>query len=49
MLTFWLPDGPPGLPSTSLHQIGVGAFVMNDKNEVLIISGLCLFALSYTF
>lgn len=42
MLTFWLPDGPPGLPSTSLHQIGVGAFVMNDKNEVLVVKeGKC--------
>ncbi|KAG8058529.1 hypothetical protein GUJ93_ZPchr0002g24755 [Zizania palustris] len=42
MLTFWLPDGPSVLPSTSLHQIGVGAFVMNDKNEVLVVKeGKC--------
>lgn len=31
MLTFWLPDGRSALPSTSLHQTGVGAFVMNEK------------------
>lgn len=37
MLTFWLPDGPSALPSTSLHQIGVGAFVMNEKGEVLVV------------
>ncbi|KAL5208900.1 hypothetical protein ABZP36_033335 [Zizania latifolia] len=42
MLTFWLPDGPSVLPSASLHQIGVGAFVMNDKNEVLVVKeGKC--------
>ncbi|XP_062218615.1 nudix hydrolase 8-like isoform X1 [Phragmites australis] len=33
MLTFWLPDRPSALPSTALHQIGVGAFVMNDKRK----------------
>ncbi|XP_062223686.1 nudix hydrolase 8-like isoform X3 [Phragmites australis] len=37
MLTFWLPDGPSALPSTALHQIGIGAFVMNDKREVLVV------------
>ncbi|KAM0896776.1 hypothetical protein ACQ4PT_022991 [Festuca glaucescens] len=37
MLTFWLPDGPAALPSTSLYQIGVGAFVMNEKQEVLVV------------
>jgi hypothetical protein len=42
MLTCWLPDGPAALPSTSLHQIGVGAFVMNEKQEVMINSGCCI-------
>uniref|UniRef100_A0ACD5YQC7 Uncharacterized protein n=1 Tax=Avena sativa TaxID=4498 RepID=A0ACD5YQC7_AVESA len=33
MLTFWLLDGPAALPSISLHQIGVGAFFMNEKQD----------------
>lgn len=36
MLTLWLPDGPCTLPPNASHQVGVGAFVLNDKNEVLI-------------
>lgn len=34
MLTLWLPDGPCTLPLNASHQVGVGAFVLNDKNEV---------------
>lgn len=34
MLTLWLPDGPCTLPPNASHQVGVGAFVLNDKNEV---------------
>jgi len=35
MLTLWLPDYPPALPSAAaLHQIGTGALVKNDKREV---------------
>lgn len=37
MLTLWLPDEPCTLPSNASHQVGVGAFVMNDKNEVVMI------------
>ena len=40
MLTLWLPDYPPALPSAALHQIGSGALVKNDKREVKIISVL---------
>jgi len=41
MLTLWLPDYPPALPSAAaLHQIGTGALVKNDKREVKIISVL---------
>lgn len=36
MLTLWLPDGPCTLPPNASHQVGVGAFVLNDKNEVSI-------------
>lgn len=34
MLTLWLPDGPCTLPPNASHQVGIGAFVLNDKNEV---------------
>ncbi|XP_078177390.1 nudix hydrolase 8-like isoform X2 [Carex rostrata] len=37
MLTYWIPDGPCLLPSTGTHQIGVGAFVINQEEEVLVV------------
>lgn len=37
MLTLWLPDGPCTLPPNASHQVGVGAFVLNDKNEILAV------------
>ncbi|KAL5999327.1 hypothetical protein ACLOJK_040787 [Asimina triloba] len=35
MLTYWIPDGPSMLPGNASHQVGVGAFVINNKNEVV--------------
>ncbi|KAI4372436.1 hypothetical protein MLD38_010668 [Melastoma candidum] len=37
MLTFWLPEGPCMLPGNASHQVGVGGFVVNDKNEILVV------------
>ncbi|KAL5815131.1 hypothetical protein ACOSQ3_025925 [Xanthoceras sorbifolium] len=37
MLTYWIPDGPCMLPGNATHQIGVGGFVINDNNEVLVV------------
>lgn len=37
MLTYWIPDGPCMLPANASHQVGVGGFVVNDKNEVLVV------------
>ncbi|KAG1362135.1 nudix hydrolase 8 [Cocos nucifera] len=37
MLTYWIPEGPCLLPGNASHQVGVGGFVMNDKNEVLVV------------
>ncbi|XP_011031938.1 PREDICTED: nudix hydrolase 8-like isoform X2 [Populus euphratica] len=37
MLTYWIPEGPCMLPSNATHQVGVGGFVINDKNEVLVV------------
>lgn len=34
MLTYWIPEGPCMLPANASHQVGVGGFVINDKNEV---------------
>lgn len=37
MLTYWIPQGPCLLPANASHQVGVGGFVINDKNEVLVV------------
>ncbi|KAG8374681.1 hypothetical protein BUALT_Bualt10G0021200 [Buddleja alternifolia] len=37
MMTYWIPDGPSLLPSNASHHVGVGGFVINDKDEVLVV------------
>ncbi|KAG0561529.1 hypothetical protein KC19_9G070900 [Ceratodon purpureus] len=37
MLNLWLGDGPCTLPANASHTIGVGAFVLNDKGEILAV------------
>ncbi|CAN0890795.1 Nudix hydrolase 2, partial [Linum grandiflorum] len=37
MLVNWLPGGAHPLPPNASHRVGVGAFVMNDKREVLVV------------
>ncbi|KAK9716324.1 hypothetical protein RND81_06G225500 [Saponaria officinalis] len=37
MLTYWIPEGPCMLPANASHQVGVGGFVINEKNEVLVV------------
>ncbi|KAM3266877.1 Nudix hydrolase 8 [Capsicum annuum] len=37
MMTYWIPEEPSMLPSNASHQVGVGGFVINDKNEVLVV------------
>ncbi|XP_048539564.1 nudix hydrolase 2 [Triticum urartu] len=37
MLAYWLPNTPHTLPVNATHRVGVGAFVMNDKREVLVV------------
>ena len=38
MLTHWLPEGEENkLPPNASHQVGVGAFVMNERREVLVV------------
>lgn len=37
MMAYWIPDGPSTLPPNASHQVGIGAFVMNDNKEVLVV------------
>eukprot|EP00798_Chlamydomonas_sp_ICE-L_P004891 gene4891-34657_t len=37
MMTAWLPDTPNTLPPNASHQVGVGAFILNEKREVLVV------------
>uniref|UniRef100_A0A0V0I3C1 Putative nudix hydrolase 8-like n=1 Tax=Solanum chacoense TaxID=4108 RepID=A0A0V0I3C1_SOLCH len=37
MMTYWLPEEPCMLPSNASIKLGVGGFVINDKNEVLVV------------
>eukprot|EP00640_Fibrocapsa_japonica_P002956 CAMPEP_0113951592 /NCGR_PEP_ID=MMETSP1339-20121228/87011_1 /TAXON_ID=94617 /ORGANISM="Fibrocapsa japonica" /LENGTH=269 /DNA_ID=CAMNT_0000959901 /DNA_START=270 /DNA_END=1079 /DNA_ORIENTATION=- /assembly_acc=CAM_ASM_000762 len=37
MLTKWLPSTPCTLPHGPSHQVGVGAFVLNESNEMLVV------------
>ncbi|GBF88517.1 nudix hydrolase [Raphidocelis subcapitata] len=38
MMTRWLPQGAPStLPPNASHQVGVGAFVVNERREVLVV------------
>ncbi|XP_015961261.1 nudix hydrolase 8 [Arachis duranensis] len=37
MLTYWIPEGPCMLPANASHLVGVGGFVINENNEVLVV------------
>ncbi|GFQ03095.1 nudix hydrolase 2 [Phtheirospermum japonicum] len=37
MLASWLPNTANTLPANASHRVGIGAFVLNDKNEVLVV------------
>lgn len=37
MLTQWLPSNENRLPPSASHQVGVGAFVLNEHSEVLVV------------
>lgn len=45
MLTRWLPATENKLPPNASHQVGVGAFVLNERREVLVVQvgGSCSF------
>ncbi|GAV59842.1 NUDIX domain-containing protein [Cephalotus follicularis] len=37
MLVYWIPEGPNTLPINASHRVGIGAFVMNEAREVLVV------------
>ncbi|KAG5228582.1 nudix hydrolase [Salix suchowensis] len=37
MLVYWIPETPDTLPANASHTVGIGAFVMNDNREVLVV------------
>lgn len=37
MLVRWLPDTANTIPANASHRVGVAAFVLNEKNEVLVV------------
>ncbi|KAJ0988240.1 hypothetical protein J5N97_006596 [Dioscorea zingiberensis] len=41
MLVYWIPTSEHTLPINATHRVGVGAFVMNEKREVLVVQEKC--------
>eukprot|EP00249_Psilotum_nudum_P005907 c19314_g1_i3 orf=219-899(+) len=37
MLTYWIPETPSTIPANASHQVGIGAFVINEKREILVV------------
>ncbi|XP_054778352.1 nudix hydrolase 7-like [Prosopis cineraria] len=37
MLVHWIPNTDDTLPANASHRVGIGAFVMNDNREVLVV------------
>ncbi|KAF8096262.1 hypothetical protein N665_0313s0031 [Sinapis alba] len=37
MLVYWIPKQDHTLPSNASHRVGIAAFVINHKNEVLVV------------
>lgn len=37
MLVYWIPDSADTIPANATHRVGVGSFVVNEKQEVLVV------------
>ncbi|KAM7486382.1 hypothetical protein LguiA_002394 [Lonicera macranthoides] len=37
MLVYWIPKTPHTIPANASHRVGISAFVMNDKGEILVV------------
>ncbi|XP_059064480.1 nudix hydrolase 2-like [Cryptomeria japonica] len=47
MLVYWILQTPSTIPDNASHQVGIAAFLFNDKGEVLVVQEKCgLFKIS---
>ncbi|XP_022855624.1 nudix hydrolase 2-like isoform X2 [Olea europaea var. sylvestris] len=37
MLAYWIPETKIAIPANATHQVRIGAIVMNDKRELLVV------------
>ncbi|XP_040361827.1 nudix hydrolase 10 [Rosa chinensis] len=37
MLVYWIPETTNTIPANASHRVGVGAIILNDKNEMLVV------------
>ncbi|RAL41881.1 hypothetical protein DM860_009063 [Cuscuta australis] len=37
MMVYWIPKTPSTLPSNASHKVGIGAFVINEHEEMLVV------------
>ncbi|KAL1812976.1 hypothetical protein ACET3Z_023041 [Daucus carota] len=37
MLAYWIPETVHTLPANASHTVGIGAFIMNSKREILVV------------
>ncbi|PKI66439.1 hypothetical protein CRG98_013241 [Punica granatum] len=37
MLAYWIPQSAHTIPANATHRVGIGAVVMNENNEVLVV------------
>ncbi|KAI3417044.1 Nudix hydrolase domain-containing protein [Psidium guajava] len=37
MMTYWIPESPSTLPPNASHRVRIGAIILNDKREVLVV------------
>ncbi|XP_027357527.1 nudix hydrolase 2-like isoform X2 [Abrus precatorius] len=37
MLVYWIPESPSTIPANATHRVGIGSFVINENQEVLVV------------
>lgn len=37
MLVYWIHESPSTIPANATHRVGIGSFVMNENQEVLVV------------
>jgi hypothetical protein len=38
MLVYWIPNTPNTIPANASHRISIGAFVVNNNKEVILLN-----------